>query len=303
MAHIVIDDIQKKFVRKIITDRDKVLYAVTISVCKSMSSDGYVTFVCDTDHISFENHKFVLDYEKDLERTFKITDASGRYTTAQILLSDVAISHIDSIEERRLEQEAKHLAELKKILYDTLYFSLHLKDDRGDKLIHSYKSEEELKKEVKRQVFKILDTDLNNDILHKGHGMYDLEIFCDDGALVLKRTTYKKNAFALKNGGSEYIKNEPVEQRYYVRNDKNTRITIWDWEDLFEDIQLKQIENDEILNEERTEEEWLEVQEIAKQNAKTGCYNIYNLSQKTRESMLEADDSNLFTEGILASVR
>jgi len=296
---VIIDDIKKKYVRKIITERQTVFYAVSISVCRAISSDGFVTVVMDEDHVKFENYKFVIDFGADEERTFKITDTHGYYTTAQLLVSDVAISHLDSVLEREREREAAHLAELQKVLYDTLYFSLYCHTDLDDKLMKSFKTEEELKKDVRAQVFKIIDTDLNNDILRGSRAKNDLDIYLDaNGNLVIQRTTYKRNAFAAKNGDPEYRVDEVKETKYYVRNDKHMRISIWDWSDVLEDIKLRQIEDDEIFNEERTEEEWEAVKEIARKNAKLGCHNVHNLSKHQIEHL---DDSDNGEEDILHS--
>lgn len=276
---IVINDIQKKYVRKFTTERNNVFYAVTVSVCRSMSSDGFVTFVTDDEHIDFENHKFVLYFNDDDERTFRITDANSNYTTALLRVSDVATSHVDAIEERRLEQEAQHLKELEKTLYNTKYFTLHIFDERGDKAYHSFKSKQDVYAEVKKQVFKYLDNDLNNDILKRQKGKYDLNIYIEDGDLVIQRVIYKRNAFADKHGGQEYTPLETKTMKYYVRNDSHARIIIWDWNELYEDIKLKQIENDGILNEERTEFEWKKAEEIARANLKSLHYNVMNLSK------------------------
>ena len=276
---IIIMDIPKKHVRRFTTERESIFYAVTISVCRNLSSDGFVTFVCDDAHIDLEGYKYVLDFEEDSIRTFKITDRNGRYTTAQLYISQVAASHIDSVEERKAEREEAHRKELEQVLFDTKYYALHVHDAMGDKLLHSFKTIKEANEEIMRRVFAMLDSDLNNDVMHGEHGKYDVEILTDRGYLIIRRTTYKRNAFANRNNIPEYTFNECKETKYYIRNDKHMHNILWDWTEVLDAIDVRCTRNENILNEERTEEEWKKAKEIARNNARTGCHNVANLSK------------------------
>jgi len=120
---------------------------------------------------------------------------------------------------------------------------------------------------------------LNNNILHRGALKYDTDISCnDDGYLVIKKTVYIRDAFASKKNTPEFKPSEVKETRYFVRNDKKMHITTWDWTDVVNDLKLKQEMNDKILHEERDDDEWRRVQDIARKNIKAGNYRVLNLS-------------------------
>jgi hypothetical protein len=54
---------------------------------------------------------------------------------------------------------------------------------------------------------------------------------------------------------------------------------LWDWTEVLDAIDVRCTRNENILNEERTEEEWKKAKEIARNNARTGCHNVANLSK------------------------
>lgn len=284
---IVIDNIGSKYVRRIITASGETFYVVSISVSRAMSSDGFATFVCDRAHIKFNGSKCTLNYDNDVERTFKIKNEDDYFTTAQLYISAVAESHTIAVEERRKEREEAELKELNEKLHDTQYYAIYSNFKDQEKLIHSYKTVEEVKEEIKKIAFNILDTDLNQNIMKRVTVKCDISIRSESGYLTITRTSYKKDAFAKVKNTDEYIVGESTVTSYYVVNDKHVLISTWDWEDVIDDVILHQISNDDILYEERTEEEWAKVQEIAANNLKNKNCTIKNLSKVIREDKEE----------------
>ena len=288
---VVINDIPRYRVRKLNVQGEEKLYAVSVSVSRKMSTSGYATFVCDKDHIRFENNKYVLDFDDNRERTFKIKNGHDQYTTAQLNMKDVAESHIAAIEERRLEKLEAHRKELIAIQHDTSYFAAYQHKDNEDKIIHSYKTVGEAKTEVKNQVFNMLNADLNFNLLHHGGMQTDMNVSCDnDGYLTVTKTSYKKDAFAARKNTPTYKVDEVKETRFYVRNDKRMRISTWDWSDVLEDLKAKQEMNDKIFHEERSDEEWQRVESAARDNIKTGTYRVSNLSGQTTSNRSKVVD-------------
>jgi len=290
---VVINDIPKQRVRKLHIQSGEKLYAVAVSVSKRLSTSGYATFICDKDHISFENNKYVLNFDDDCERTFKIRNENEQYTTALLNMGDVAESHIISIEERRLEKLEARRKELIAIQHDTDYFAVYSHKNNENKIIHSFKTAGEAKIEVKNQVFNMLNAELNYNMLHHGGMQTDMDITCDDdGYLTVTKTSYKRDAFAARTHGPAYKVDTVKEVKFYVRNDKRMRISTWDWSDVLEDLKAKQEMNDRILHEERSEEEWSRVESIARENIKTGTYRVLNLSaQDTSNRSKMVDDT------------
>ena len=289
---IILDNIGSKYVRRIITASGETLYVVSVSVCKDMSSDGFATFVVDRAHIKFKGSKCTLAYEEDVERTFKIKNNEDYFTTAQLPISVVAESHMAAVEERRKEREEAELKELNEKLHDTKYYAVYSKFKDMEKLIHSYKTVDEVKEEIKKIAFNILDTDLNQNIMKRITIKCDMTIKSENGYLTIIKTSYKRDAFAKVKNTSEYVLGDSTETSYYVLNDKRMLISTWDWQDVVEDVILHQISNDDILYEERTEEEWARVQEIATNNLKNKNCTIANLTSVTREDSIEETEES-----------
>ncbi|MBR3533702.1 MAG: hypothetical protein IKN80_07470 [Clostridiales bacterium] len=270
---VIIDNIKNNQVRKMDTHGNEELYAVSISVCRSMSSDGFATFVCEGERISFNDTVCKLVFPKDETRTFKIKNNDGNYTTASIFISDVSDSYIASIEERKREREEARIRELNAKFHDTIYYAVYTKKNNKESVLHSYKSVEEVNSEVRDIVFKELDADLNRKLMKRSVTECDLVIFSEEGTLKMLRTTLKKSAFSSANNLGSVREN-----LYYVRNDKRMLITTWDWSEVIDEVSLKQIYNDDILHLERTEEEWKRIQAIASTNVKSRSFKVDNLT-------------------------
>ena len=285
MTGVYIGDIQKKQVRKIITKHNQTLYAVSLSVCRALSSDGFATIVLGDDHIKFFNNKYILDFADDPVRVFKIRNQVGFLTTAELLMSEVSKSHEDAKEERKREQEALRLLELNAKFHDTKYYGVYTIKDKDEKIIKSYDKEEKVNDSIKKVLFGLLDQELFREVLQRGHKSYDIILSQEKGVLSIEKIGFKKNAFAGKNGKPEFYEGERKKDVYYVRNDRRMKITTWDWSELIEDVRLHQVLNDDILNEERSPEDWEEAKKMAELGLKNKRYDIRSLTKQKREDL------------------
>ena len=271
---IVIDNIKDSQVRRLDTHGNEELYAVSICVCRSLSTDGFATFVCESERLTFNDTQCKLEFPEDVSRTFKIKNADGNYTTASLYMSDVLDAYIASIEERKKEREEARIRELNLKFHDTMYYAVYTKKNNKESVVHSYKTVEDVNNEVRDILFKELDADLNRKLMRRSVTECDVVIFSEEGTLKMLRTSLKKSAF--KHAGSS---GSVKENLYYVRNDRRMLITTWDWSEVIDDVSLRQIYNDDLLHLERTEEEWARIQAIATTNVKNRSFNVKNLTE------------------------
>ena len=231
------------------------VYAAACQQTVCLSTDGFATFVCESERLTFNDTLCKLEFPEDVSRTFKIKNADGNYTTASLYMSDVLDAYIASIEERKKEREEARIRELNLKFHDTMYYAVYTKKNNKESVVHSYKT-------------------LNRKLMRRSVTECDVVIFSEEGTLKMLRTSLKKSAF--KNAGSS---GSVKENLYYVRNDRRMLITTWDWSEVIDDVSLRQIYNDDLLHLERTEEEWARIQAIATTNVKNRSFNVKNLTE------------------------